>query len=364
MAKISISMPKVLKNISALSDFFKEKDIHWTLITKVLGGNEEILRGLIDSQEINGVHSIGESRLSGLKMIKSINPAIRTMYIKPPVLQDAEEIVEYADISLNSSFDTIKLLDKYAREQDKIHQIIIMIEMGELREGVIQENVVDFYRQCFELNNIEIIGIGTNLGCMYGIEPTYDKLIQLSLYKQLLEAKFDRKLELISGGTSITLPLEQKGKTPTNLNHYRVGEAAFLGVSPLDGEKFDDLNTDAFEVSAAIVEIEEKSYEPDGVIGEGNVGHTAMNIPEGRETSFKAIVDFGIMDVDYENILTNDEEVNFIGTTSDLTVYDIGENCNPDGSPRYKVGDFLNFNTNYMGVARLMHSKYVEKEIV
>ena len=51
----------------------------------------------------------------------------------------------------------------------------------------------------------------------YGIEPTYDKMIQLSLYKQLIESKFDKKLDLISGGSSITLPLVKK-KFPKSIS--------------------------------------------------------------------------------------------------------------------------------------------------
>ncbi|MEJ2617972.1 MAG: alanine racemase, partial [Ignavibacteriaceae bacterium] len=125
-----------------------------------------------------------------------------------------------------------------AERQGKKHRIIVMIEMGELREGIVRDEVLHFYEKIFELENIDIIGIGTNLGCMYGVEPTYDKLIQLSLYKNLIDAKFGTNLELISGGTSITLPLIDKNKVPAALNHFRIGEAALLGVSPLDGKQF------------------------------------------------------------------------------------------------------------------------------
>src|SRR5690606_36935754 len=101
-------------------------------------------------------------------------------------------------------------------------------------------------------------GIGSNLGCMYGVEPSYDKLLQLSLYKELISARFKKDLHLISGGTSITLPMVESKAIPPEINHFRVGEAAFFGVSPLDNKQFKDLSTDTFEFFANIIEIEEK----------------------------------------------------------------------------------------------------------
>ena len=118
------------------------------------------------------------------------------MYIKPPAVKYIKKIIKYADISFNTSLKTIKELNKEAKKQNKIHRVIIMLELGELREGVLGKDLIKFYQECFNLSNINVIGIGANLGCMYGIQPTYDKMIQLSLYKELLEAKFHKKINM------------------------------------------------------------------------------------------------------------------------------------------------------------------------
>lgn len=200
MAELIIKSDKILKNIKKLNDYLSQNDIKWTLVAKVLSGHKATLEKLLVDPEIKNLHSIGDSRLSNLKVIKKIRPDIVTMYIKPPAIQSAKNVIKYADISVNSSSSTIEALNKEAQRQGKIHRIVIMVEMGELREGVIRENIVDFYSRIFNLSNIKIIGLGTNLGCMYGVEPTYDKLIQLCLYEQLLESKFNKRLEIISGG--------------------------------------------------------------------------------------------------------------------------------------------------------------------
>lgn len=368
MAELIIDRRRLGDNIRWLSQYFKQSKMQWTLIIKVLSGNKRVLKDLLTPETIEHIHSLGDSRLTGLRAVKEILPDIRTMYIKPPAVEFADQIVRYADISLNTSLRTIEALNKAAGKLGKVHDIVIMIELGELREGVLGENLLSFYNRIFELPNIRIIGLGTNLGCLFGVEPTRDKLIQLSLYKQLLETKFDHTLELISGGTSITLPLIGDRKIPKAVNHFRVGEAAFLGTSPLNQEIFGNLDPNVFEFHAQLLEIEEKEGTPDGVIGEGSIGHGPESAHIGDlapgETSSRALVDFGLIDVDPADLVPQDAQVSFFGSTSDMTVYDLGKNRDENSRPRYRVGQQLPFTPNYMGVARLMSSKFVDKRVI
>jgi predicted amino acid racemase len=363
MADLVVNTKKIIRNIEKLDRFLKAHNSKWTLTTKILSGHREILEPILNHPVMENIHSVGDSRLSSLRNIKKVNPNIQTMYIKPPVQSLVKTVVQCADISLNSSFSTIEAINEEARRQNKIHKVIIMVELGELREGILRENIVDFYQRVFNLDHVETIGLGSNLGCMYGVEPTYDKLIQLSLYKELLENKFNRKLELISGGSSITLPLINKKKVPPAMNHYRIGEAAFVGTSPFDGKKFRDLSVDAFNVAANIIELEQKETVPDGNIGEGNIGHTSEPTGNENEKSYRAIVDFGSIDVDVDELFIKDKHISFLGTTSDMTVYDLGKNLNQGNRTRYKVGDQIKLIPSYMAVARLMNSKFTEVKI-
>ncbi len=293
MAELVIYSEKIKDNIKYLSNYFEEKHIEWSLITKVFSGDKTFLKTILTEEVVEKINSVGDSRLTSLRNLKAVNPDLRTIYIKPPAKIYAEYVVDCADISLNTSLSTILALNKAAKKNNKVHQVIIMIELGELREGVNRENIISFYEKVFNLSHIEVIGIGSNLGCMYGIEPTYDKLLQLSLYKELISAKFNKHLKFISGGTSITLPLIENDIIPKDINHFRIGEAAFFGVSPLDGEPFKELHTDTFEFYANIIELQEKNIVPDGIISEANIGHTTNYSKENiTEKSYKAILDF------------------------------------------------------------------------
>lgn len=361
MAVLTVNVDRILSNVRKLNRYLSDHDITWTLVTKMLSGYQPLLENLLEAPCMKSLHSVGDSRISNLRVIKKIKPDIVTMYIKPAAVNQARNVIKYADISLNTSSRTIRELSKEAGRQGKRHRIVVMLELGELREGIARDNVIDFYESIFNLPHIQVIGLGTNLGCMFGIEPTYDKLIQLNLYAQLVKARFQREMELISGGSSITLPLVGKGRIPRGVNHLRIGETAFLGRSLLAGTRFRDLSTDVFDFSAEIVEIERKASRPDGRISGAGVGHTVdldASESEGDE-SYRCLVDFGQLDVELDDLTLKDKGIRLIGTTSDMTVYDLGKE-----QKKWKVGKQLHFRPDYMAVARLMNNRYVTKRIV
>lgn len=359
MARLKVHIDRLTENIETINAFMRKHGKEWSLVVKVLGTDKAVLTKLLQHEAILGTHSIAVSQWKSLRMVKDLNPSLRTMYIKPPSPKNVSYIVKYADISLNTTLSTIKALSDEAVKQNKTHQIIVMIEMGELREGIKREGLMPFYKNIFKLPNIQVVGIGTNLGCMYGIQPTYDKLIQLVLYEQLIEAKFKRSLELVSGASSITMPILERGKVPKGINHFRIGEAAFLGTSPLDNKPILGLNTGAFTFEATIVELYKKENQPDGVITDAAVGNTSEDEILEEGSSYKAILDFGVLDVDADHLIPEDPDLKFFGNSSDLTVYDLGDN------PRaYKTGDTLRFRLKYMAVAKLMYSRFVEKILI
>jgi len=359
MAELIVHHKRIIRNIEKMNTFLSEQGKEWSLVTKVLNGHRPTLEKILSSDAVKETHSIADSRISSLKTIKDIRKDIVTMYLKPPAKSSVKNVIRYADISLNSDFQTINLLNEEAKRQDVNHRIMIMIELGELREGVVRERFLDFYEHVFNLSNISVIGLGTNLGCMYGIEPTFDKLIQLCLYEQLIETRFNQNLELVSGGSSITLPLLKRKKVPIGINHLRVGEAIFLGTSPLEQKKFMNLSTNAFEFKGNIVELQKKQTQPDGVIGNGNVGHVDTIAEDSSlKEEYKALLDFGVIDVDSDNLTPKNKKAQFLGTTSDLTVYSLGQEIS-----KYQKEKIMHFQPNYMAVARLMNSKFVKKEI-
>lgn len=329
--------------------------IEWAVVSKLLCGNKTYLRELIKIS----VKQLCDSRVTNLKMIKEMAPEIETIYIKPPPNGQIPEVIKYADISFNTEIETIKLLSIEAGRQSKKHKIIIMIEMGELREGVMREDLMEFYDEVFKLPNIEVVGIGTNLTCMYGVLPSHDKLIQLCLYEQLIEAKFNREIKYVSGGSSVTLPLIFENLLPKGINHFRIGESLFLGTDPSQNRPFKKMEANVFQLFAEIIELIEKPVNPDGEMSVNVSGESLQfDSKDGSKSSYRAIIDLGLLDIDEKHMSLKNKNFKIVGATSDMLVVDLGVN-----KKKVKVGDMLEFEMDYMGILRIMNSKYIEKRV-
>ena len=353
MAFITLDIKKLKSNFDYLNALFKKNNIEWSVVSKILSGNKEYLTELLKFD----LKTISDSRVSNLKMIKSINPLIETIYIKPPAKHSISSVIKYADISMNTEFETIKMLSDEAEKQNKIHKIIIMIELGELREGVMGEDFIAFYESVFKLKNIQVVGIGTNLTCLYGVLPNHDKLIQLSLYEQLIEAKFNRQIDFVSGGSSVTIPLIFQNLLPKGINHFRVGETLFLGTDVYNNSTFKKMKSDIFKLYSEIIELTEKPIVPEGELGINVEGEDFEFDPVNiGKTSNRAITDIGLLDVDINHLELVDKTIKLAGASSDMIVIDLGENKN-----KYKVGDLIEFKLDYMGTLRILNSKYIEK---
>src|SRR6056297_3624252 len=355
MAYLKLYRDKLRHNYNYLDTLFKDNDIKWGITTKLLCGHEEYLKEVADL----GIGEMLDSRISNLKKIKEIDPDTLTTYIKPPPKDIIDSVVKYADVSLNTELTTLHALSEEAQRQDKVHKVIIMIELGDLREGVIRENLIDFYEKVFKLSNIEVIGIGANLNCMHGVMPDEDKLIQLSLYKQIIERRFNKEIPLVSGGTTVTIPLLLRNQLPEGVNHFRVGEALFFGKNLFTDGVIEGMSDQVMELYSQIIELSEKPVVPTGDLGVNPQGK-AVQIEEDDygKTSYRAIIDIGVLDIQPNYLVPVDENIKITDASSDMLVLDVGSNPN-----KYKVGDMIRFKLKYMGALGLMSSDYIEKRV-
>ncbi len=355
MAEIVISRKKLKHNFDFLENIFSKHNIQWGIVTKLLCGNPMYLKEVIDL----GARELMDSRISNLRTIKRIDPDVRTIYIKPPPRRSIRSLVKYADVSLNTDLETMKLISEEAVKQNKKHQVIIMIEMGELREGVMGENLINFYEKVFKLPNIEIVGFGTNLNCLYGVMPSRDKLIQLSLYKQIVETKFNKKIAWLSGGTSVTIPMLFKKQVPPGVNHFRIGETLYFGANLFTGKTIKGMKDDVITFQSEIIELIEKPIVPEGNLAENPSGDTFEIDPEDYgKTSWRALLDVGLLDISPEFLIPRDKNMEIAGASSDILVIDLGKN-----PKKYKVGDFIKFKLKYMGALGLFNSDYIIKRL-
>jgi ornithine racemase len=355
MAYLNLFRDQLLHNYHFLDELFKSNDIKWGITTKLLCGTKSYLEEVIDL----GIKEVHDSRISNLQRIKEIDPATMTVYIKPPPKDTIPDIVRYADASLNTELSTLHALSDEAVKQEKVHKVIIMIEMGDLREGVMREELIDFYGKIFKLPGIEVIGLGTNLNCLHGVLPDGDKLIQLVLYKQIIDLQFNKSIPLVSAGTTVTIPLLLSNQLPAGINHFRVGEALFFGKNLFTGDTIEGMSDSVLELNAHIIEISEKPLVPSGELGVNPQGKVSkVDVSDYGKTAYRAILDIGYLDVQPDYLVPADPSIEISDASSDMMILNVGDNPND-----YKVGDLVRFKLEYMGALSLMSSDYIEKKV-
>lgn len=356
MAYITLNRKQLKHNYDYLNEVFGSHNIQWSVVSKLLCGNQLFLKEVINL----GIKQICDSRIINIKAIRQVSPSIETVYIKPPAPSTIKDVVRYADVSCNTEFETLQKLSEESVLCGKIHKVIIMVELGELREGVLREGLLQLYDQSLTLPGIKVIGIGANFTCLSGVLPDRDKLNQLVLYRELIMSMYKTELIYVSGGSSVTIPLLFTGMIPEGVNHFRVGETLFFGTDVYNSQIIPEMNHEVFRLEAEIIEVEEKPVIPEGIMSnnlEGNMPEY-NNEDKGR-TSIRAILDFGLLDVDYTHIFPEDESISIIGAASDMLVVDLNGN-----KRNYNVGDTIIFNLDYIGACRLLNSPYIKKRII
>lgn len=349
--KLIVNINKLKHNAITISNLLVKNNINSRfLVTKVLAGNKKIVEKLADT----GFTHIADSRIDNLKTFKDI--PLPKVLLRIPSLSEIKDVVKYADVSLNSELQTIVELNNQAIIQNKLHQVILMFDLGDLREGLFfKEDYLETVAIILKLAGIKLIGIGTNLTCYGGVIPTRKILNELITIKNNIESNFKIKLEIISGGNSSTIPLLLKNNLPKEINNLRLGEVIMLGRETAYGEIVDNLYADAFTLQAQIIELKEKPSYPIGELGMDSFGEKPNIIDKGIMK--RGIIAIGKQDVNLDNLTPIDQNVEIIGGSSDHLICDL-TNTN------YALGDIIEFNVNYPGLLQLMTSKYITKVIM
>ncbi len=355
MAVLKLYREKLKHNYQFLDDLFKSHGIEWAVVTKLLCGNKAYLQEVLDL----GTQEVCDSRIQNLQTIKEMAPEVQTVYIRPPEQTNLEDIVRYADVTFNTESTVIKQLSEEAQRQNKVHKVVIMIELGDLREGIMGEHLIDFYESIFELPNIKVVALGSNLNCLHGVMPSQDKLVQLSLYKQLIEATFNKKIPYITGGTSVVLPLLFRRQIPKGINHFRIGETLYFGNDLITEEPIEGMQTNVIRLFTEIIEITKKPKVPIGQLSTNPSGELYEIAEEDYgKTSYRAILDIGLLDISPDHLILDAPGIEIVNASSDMLIVDLGNN-----EEGYKVGDVVSFGLEYMGALHLLNSDYIEKVV-
>ncbi len=348
--EILIDINKIRTNTRKICDFCRQRGISVCGVTKVTCGMPQVGRAMLEG----GAVSLGESRIENIRRLRASGINAPIIMLRIPPLSQVDEIVSNADISLNSELSVIRSLSEAAIRRGKIHKILLMVDLGDLREGIWPTDLMEICREVIELNGVRIAGIGTNLTCFGGVLPSRKNMNELVGYAEQIEKTFHIKLDIISGGNSSSLPLLLEGGMPGRINHLRIGEAIALGRETVRGRIWQGCSDDAFQLSAELIELKTKPSVPIGETGMDAFGVKPVFSDKGNIV--RAILNVGREDVIVDNLIPRDKNAIILGASSDHLLLDVTA-----VSPPPELGDSILFNMNYGALLAAMTSNYVKK---
>ncbi len=350
---MNIDLFKIEENARVIVELCNKNNIKVHGVTKVMSGHPDIAISMLRG----GVYGLADSRLDNFDRIYNAGIDAHRLLLRLPHMSEAERIVNTVDMSLNSDIEVIEELAFFADEKRKEHDIILMIDLGDLREGVWADELIPMVTEIRKMRGVNIAGIGTNLTCYGGVIPTEQNLQQLVDYAKEIESKFNFKLRYISGGNSSSLPLLASGKMPKEINHLRIGEAIVLGRETVNRTAWPDTYQDAITLKAEVIECREKPSVPIGEIGQDAFGNKPVFEEKGK--MIRAICNIGRQDTNISNITPLDSAISILGGSSDHLLLDV-----TNADPKIKVGEMINFDVDYGSLLGAMTSPYIEKRFI
>jgi len=344
--RLEIDLEKIQYNARTLVKRLAARGISVTGVTKASLGSPEIATALLSA----GVNGLGDSRIENIETMRGAQVAGSMTLIRSPMLSQAERVVEHADISFNTELDVISELSSAAQKAQRTHGVVLMVELGDLREGIMPRDLVSAVRETLGFPNILFKGIGTNLACRCGVSPDINNMAELSALADSIDAIFGPVLSIVSGGNSANLEWALSGADTGRINDLRLGEALLLGCEPLQRQPIEGLFTDAFTLVAEVIESKVKPSQSWGEIGQNAFGEVTPITSRGEIS--QTVLAVGQQDVDTSGLQTP-AGIEFLGASSDHLIVE-SEHCLP-------VGAEIRFQLNYSALVRAMTSPFVTK---
>lgn len=341
---LEIHETNIFQNAERLLSLCRDHGITPCAVVKGFCNCMPVTRQLVKA----GFGELASSRVRHLAELKEAFPERSTLLLRIPMACEIADVVTYCNACLVSEQTTIRLLNEEALKQGKRLKVILMRDVGDLREGVFDP--AEFVRTAVQIEReapgLHLYGVGCNLTCYGSVMPTPTNLGELCRNAEEIEARIGRTLEVISGGSTSSLPLLFQNKMPKRINHLRIGEALvvpwdlfYTWNCPVEG-----MTNHTLVLKAQIIECGEKPTKPIGQMGINCFG--SYREYEDRGVRRRAILAMGEYDYgSYEKLVPIDANVQVLGASSDHTIVDI-----QDSEHTYRMGDIMEFELRYQSM--------------
>ncbi|WP_050931866.1 alanine racemase [Aestuariivita boseongensis] len=345
--RVEFDTDALQQNFAHLAKLCAAHGIAVSGVTKAIGGNPDIARLMLD----NGIRTLADARLDNIARLRAGGIDAPVMLLRAPAMVEVAEAARLADIFLLSEIETIRALATAKAELGECCQVVLMVDLGDLREGVPPEDLPSLGRAVMATENANIIGIGTNLACNLGVLPDQSNMAELVALANQLEATIGHPLRYVSAGNSSAISLMLNQRLPSKINHLRLGESLLLGRETAYGHPLARMSGDCFDLVAQIIEHKLKAPRPYAARGRNAFGQQVdVELTEPRRLG---VLNVGAVDCEIGGLCPLINGVSIVGYSSDHLIVDT------TSSTSLAVGDEIRFRVDYHALATAMTSPYL-----
>ena len=172
---LTIDLARIEHNTRIIVELCRSCGIEVAAVTKAVCGHPAVAAAMLRG----GAVSLADSRFENIRRMKDAGLDAPFMLLRLPPLSRIGETLETADLSLNSELVVLEALSAAAVARAEVHDVILMVDLGDLREGIWPGDLVAFAKNATGLPGIRVMGLGANLACLAGVVPTEENMERL-----------------------------------------------------------------------------------------------------------------------------------------------------------------------------------------
>lgn len=348
--RIEVDLGKIRRNTQTLVRRLGPRGIVVTGVTKAVCGHPAIAQAMLDG----GALGLADARIRNVQRLRAAGLTGPITLIRTPMLSQAEQVVRSCETSYNTEILVISALAAAGIRNGTVHNVVLMVEMGDQRDGILPENLADIAQQVMQMPGVALKGIGANFACLNGRAPTASQMSVLCDLANEVEGVCGPFLKIVSGGSSASLPWALGEQAAGRVNDLRLGEAILLGVEPVSGNQIDGMHSDAFTLVAEVIETDARPKPFPIALMDPTAER--LRIVAASDASARMILAIGQQDTDILG-LSIPAGNTLIGATSDHLVL-----ATPRSPP--KVGSEVKFQMNYNALMQAMAAPDIKVKLL
>lgn len=343
--RVEIDLDKVGHNASTLVERAGNVGISVTGVTKAVLGLPPLASVLVSS----GVAALGDSRIENIETMRAAGLGGPMVLIRSPMPSQVGRVVDSGAISLGTDCRVMTLLATAAQDRGVEHGVVLMVELGDLREGIMPQALESTVAHVLSLRGLRLRGIGANLACRSGIAPDATNMSELSACADRVERQFGLELDIVTGGNSANLLWALGTGDRGRVNNLRLGESILLGCEPLQRQPIPGLHADAMVIVAEVIESSRKPSRPWGRVAQSAFG-VVEPVGDDRGPVWQTILALGHQDTDPTGLVPP-SGIRIVGASSDHLITETDR--------QLRAGTEIGFRPGYGAFMRAMTSRSV-----